>query len=82
MRSRIEKLLALAVVRGYETLILGAWGCGVFRNEPDSVAAWFAEQLTGDGIYRAAFRRVVFAVSDKTPNGSTILPFRSRFEKA
>ena len=56
MRSRIEKLLALAVVHGHETLVLGAWGCGVFRNDPELVAAWFGDHLTGEGSRHA--RRV------------------------
>src|SRR5262249_34690905 len=66
MRERVEKLLALALEHGHENVVLGAWGCGVFRNNPEQVAGWFAEHLTGGGAYRSAFRRVVFAVLDRT----------------
>jgi uncharacterized protein (TIGR02452 family) len=79
MRARIEKVLALAVVHGHEVLVLGAWGCGVFANDPDQVADWFAEHLTGDGVFRTAFQRVVFAVFDRTPGRSAIWPFERRF---
>lgn len=79
MRARIEKVLSLAVVHGHEVLVLGAWGCGVFANDPDAVAGWFAEQLTGEGLFRGAFRHVSFAVLDRTPNRSMIGPFEKRF---
>ncbi len=38
MRARIERVLALAVVNGHDVLVLGAWGCGVFGNDPTQVA--------------------------------------------
>jgi len=31
----------LAAAHGYTRLVLGAWGCGVFRNDPEVVAAAF-----------------------------------------
>jgi uncharacterized protein (TIGR02452 family) len=32
MDVRTDKMLALALNKGNETLILGAWGCGVFQK--------------------------------------------------
>ena len=49
MLGRMEKVLALALVHGHEVLVLGAWGCGVFGNDPALVAGWFARLLAGDG---------------------------------
>ena len=61
MRRRIAKVLAIARQEGHDTLVLGAWGCGVFGNDPRHVAQWFKEELTNkDNI--TAFRKVVFAV--------------------
>ena len=40
--------------------MLGAWGCGVFKNEPRDVARAFAALLAGK--YRDRFARVVFAI--------------------
>jgi uncharacterized protein (TIGR02452 family) len=79
MRARIEKVLAVAVKHSYEAVVLGAWGCGVFRNDPEEVAGWFAEHLTGGGAYRTAFTRVVFAVLDPSTTGANIRPFLRRF---
>jgi len=30
---RCDYVLALAASHGYKNLVLGAWGCGVFRND-------------------------------------------------
>ena len=79
MLGRMEKVLALAVVHGHEVLVLGAWGCGVFANDPGQVAGWFARLLADDGPYRTAFRRVGFAVLDRSPARGTIGPFERHF---
>jgi len=45
MRDRIEKVLAICFLHGHKNLVLGAWGCGVFRNDPKMIAELFAEHL-------------------------------------
>src|SRR5215472_14314550 len=42
LADRAGKVLAVAADRGERTLVLGAWGCGVFRNDPAHVAGVFA----------------------------------------
>jgi uncharacterized protein (TIGR02452 family) len=79
MAARVEKILSVAVVHGYEDLILGAWGCGVFANDPAMVAKCFAHQLTSTGFFKSAFGRVVFAVLDRRDDRSTIRPFEQVF---
>ncbi|RJX38919.1 TIGR02452 family protein [Paenibacillus pinisoli] len=66
MRRRIDKVLAVAQAHKQTTLVLGAYGCGVFRNNPEEVAAWFRQALTGDK-FRGVFRKVVFAIYDTKP---------------
>jgi uncharacterized protein (TIGR02452 family) len=41
MKARIEKLLTLCLYRQHTTLVLGAWGCGVFQNDPEEIAELF-----------------------------------------
>jgi uncharacterized protein (TIGR02452 family) len=76
MRVRIEKLLALCLSNKHTTLVLGAWGCGVFRNEPEDISQLFLEALTGK--FANQFQRIVFAV--KTDKEPIIEPFRKRFK--
>jgi uncharacterized protein (TIGR02452 family) len=63
MNLRMDKMLALALNKGNEVLILGAWGCGVFRNDPEQIAELFKKHLQGK--YKNKFKRVVFAVLTK-----------------
>ncbi len=79
MLARMEKMLSLAVVHGHEVLVLGAWGCGVFGNDPDQVAGWFGRHLTAQGLFQRALRKVVFAVLDRSGDRSTIRPFERHF---
>ncbi|HVO41304.1 MAG TPA: TIGR02452 family protein [Aggregatilineales bacterium] len=63
-RERIRKLLALAVHEGCDALVLGAWGCGAFRNDPQVVAPLFWESLRPDGPFWGRFKKVLFSVLD------------------
>ncbi|MER7925650.1 TIGR02452 family protein [Streptomyces sp. NPDC096057] len=68
---RAERVLETAVLHGYRRLVLGAWGCGVFRNDPAQVAGAFHTLLGPGGRFAAAFEQVVFGVLDRTP-GATV----------
>ncbi|NLS92645.1 MAG: TIGR02452 family protein [Planctomycetaceae bacterium] len=82
MRRRAGYVLAVAQANACEHLILGAWGCGVFENDPKDVAAIFGELLLGSGPYANAFRTVVFAVYDRSDDQAIIQSFRARFAPA
>jgi uncharacterized protein (TIGR02452 family) len=81
LRRRAEMVLAVAAAEKVERLILGAWGCGVFRNDPAMVADAFAELLLGTGRFRDVFAEVVFAIFDRTPTGAVIGAFQISFEQ-
>jgi uncharacterized protein (TIGR02452 family) len=74
---RAERVLETAAARGCRRLVLGAWGCGVFQNDPASVAGAFRALLTDGGRFAPVFDHVVFAVLDRTP-GAVV---RSAFER-
>ncbi|MFJ9174253.1 TIGR02452 family protein [Streptomyces sp. NPDC102360] len=73
---RAERVLEVAAAEGYRRLVLGAWGCGVFRNDPGQVAGAFRTLL--EGRFAHHFEQVVFAVLDRTKDAAT----RSAFERA
>ena len=66
LRSRIKFVLNIAKDNNIETLILGAYGCGVFGQDPTEVAGIFKEYLTTS--YQDYFKKVVFAIPDGRNN--------------
>jgi uncharacterized protein (TIGR02452 family) len=79
LRERARRVLEVAVAGGYRRLVLGAWGCGVFRNDPATVAGAFAGLLTGDGDFAALVDEVVFAVLDRRADSPTRAAFEAAF---
>ncbi|MEU4129337.1 TIGR02452 family protein [Streptomyces wuyuanensis] len=79
LASRAERVLETAAVTGYRRLVLGAWGCGVFRNDPARVAGAFRALLTGNGRFAGHFDEIVFAVLDRTREARTLGAFREAF---
>ncbi|MDQ3798489.1 MAG: TIGR02452 family protein [Acidobacteriota bacterium] len=61
-RRRARKFLWIAAENRHRILILGAWGCGVFQNEPQMIAGIFAGLLKGE--FAGCFEHVIFAVYD------------------
>lgn len=58
--SRIKFVLDIAIDREVDTLILGAFGCGVFKQDPYEVASIFKKYLEMN--HYKAFDKVVFAI--------------------
>lgn len=77
--SRGAKVLSLAVYQGCDALVLGAWGCGVFQNEPSMVAQMFAVFLLPNGQFWGQFKKVLFSVLDSTQQKRIITEFQNRF---
>ncbi len=65
LARRAELVLEVAAVHGYRRLVLGAWGCGVFRNDPEQVAEAFRGLLADR--FAGVFERVVFGILDPAP---------------
>jgi len=77
LQSRVSKVLSIAAAQGYDAIVLGAWGCGVFKNDPRDVAAQFQSALSGD--FAGVFRLVHFAVLDRSSGNVIIAPFHQAF---
>ncbi len=77
MRRRMQLVLAIFAKQGCRHLILGAYGCGVFRNDPKQIALWWNELLTE--YFPDQFETIIFAVLDHSEKQSCIGAFEAIF---
>lgn len=71
MFIRCEKILKLAIMKMNRAIVLGAFGCGVFKNDPKMICRIFKKLLFDDKYeYAKFFDYVVFAIK-KGVNDST-----------
>ena len=78
MIRRICIMLKVAAKNGYKNLILGAWGCGAFGNNPKDVAQYFKTVLI-DEEYGKCFDNVCFAIYGN-PESKNIKAFKNVFQ--
>ncbi|MFC1411693.1 TIGR02452 family protein [Streptacidiphilus sp. N1-12] len=80
LHRRAGRVLTVAAHHGVRRLVLGAWGCGVFGNNPATVAQAFHQHLYAeDGDLHGAFDQVVFAVWDRADPSANRDAFTRRF---
>lgn len=75
LRRRAEMVLHIAQAHGVERIVLGAWGCGVFRNDAVKVASVFANLIKPPGRFARVFRDVLFSVYDRVEPPLTLRAF-------
>ena len=78
-RRRIRCVLALAIVHQVKHLVLGAWGCGAFGNDPILVARWFREVLAPSESWLRGLESVTFAIVDTSRRKSCLAAFTEAF---
>jgi len=62
MRKKMRVTLRLAARKGHSRLVLGAFGCGAFRNPVEEVAAMWKQVLGEDEFSHGWWEEIVFAV--------------------
>lgn len=76
-KSKIRAMLKAAHNHNVKVMVLGAWGCGVFKNSPQDIALMFKEVLV-DEKYMMMFDQVVFPViNDKNSHGNNYEVFKT-----
>jgi uncharacterized protein (TIGR02452 family) len=73
MWARALKVLAIGVLHRHDSIVLGAWGCGAFGNDSSEIAKLFHKALTNN--FKGAWRQVIFAIVDWSPEQRFIAPF-------
>jgi len=78
--NKIKAIIECAIENNVDILILGAFGCGAFRNDPIIVSKEFKKILIDEGYYKY-FEKVHFAILTIGNEGKNINEFNKTFEK-
>ena len=78
MKFRLRNMFTAAVHYGYKNLVLGAWGCGAFGHDPETVADYFLEFLFHEN-FGAYFDKIIFAILDRGAK-KNLKAFQSAFD--
>lgn len=79
MAERCMRILYVAHENKTDVLVLGAFGCGVFGNNPTDVARIFGLLLV-NGVFMDCFKKVIFAIP-RSPLNNNARVFNTVFTK-
>ena len=75
-------MLSLAHKMNCKNIILGAWGCGVYGNDPEIISGYFHEVLVSE-CYSSLFNKVIFAIiNDENSVGNNYEIFKNRLDNS
>jgi hypothetical protein len=69
-KDKMRLCLRMAAAKGHTMLVLGAIGCGAFRNPPQEVADCWLEVLSESEFAGGWFKEIWFAVYDRRKEGN------------
>lgn len=62
-KQKMRDMFREAYRHGHDSLLLGAFGCGAFENNPEQVSQLYVEVLSEDE-FKGLFRKVAFGIID------------------
>lgn len=84
VKNKIRTIFRIGLLHGHDSLVLGALGCGAFRNPPSHIARLFHEVME-EKEFKNKYRLLLFAILDDhnarlkhNPDGN-FMPFVREF---
>lgn len=69
-KAKMKAIFNVALAYEVDCLILGAWGCGVFKNKPEDISRMFKEVIL-EYAYQDKFKSIIFPViNDRNSRGN------------
>lgn len=68
VKEKIRTILRIAIINGHSKLVLGALGCGAFKNPPKHIALIF-KQILEEKEFSRSFEEICFAILDDGNSG-------------
>ena len=82
--EKMRTIFRIGMVKGHDSLVLSAFGCGAFANPPAHIAQLF-HQVSEEDEFKNVFRMIDFAILDgyrtglkHNPEGN-LKPFQREF---
>ena len=79
LKEKIRTILRIGALKGHDSLVLGALGCGAFCTPPAQMARLF-HQVIDEPEFQGRFRKIIFAIIDG-PSSNNFKPFSKEFSK-
>ena len=80
-RNKIRSILRVGLIKGHDSLVLGAFGCGAFHNPPSEMAQLFKEVMAEEEFVNR-YRLITFAIlSDHNDKSGNYQAFKQVFDK-
>ena len=79
LKEKIRTILRIGILKGHDSLVLGALGCGAFCTPPAQMARLF-HQVLDEEEFVDRFRKIVFAIID-SPSSNNFKPFLKEFSR-
>ena len=77
LKEKIRTILRIGALKGHDSLVLGALGCGAFCTPPSQMARLFHEVMDEEE-FQSCFKKIVFAIID-SPSSNNFKPFKKEF---
>ena len=79
LKEKIRTILRIGILKGHDSLVLGALGCGAFCTPPAQMARLF-HQVLDEEEFLGRYSKIVFAIID-SPSSNNFKPFLKEFSK-
>ncbi len=60
-KNKIRTILRIGLINGHDAIVLGAFGCGAFRNPPSHMAELF-EEVINEPEFKNKYKKISFAI--------------------
>lgn len=84
--AKIRSIFRIGLHNNHDAVVLGAFGCGIFHNPPQSIAGCF-DKVLNEAEFHNKFKKVVFAILEDQCSGlshnkkGNYQPFKDTFCK-
>ncbi len=68
IKNKMRTILRIGILHGHDSIVLGAFGCGAFKNPPHHIARLFKEVIN-ESEFKNKYKMIVFPIIEKRSNG-------------